>query len=442
MRGEPLGQTAYHHTIAETPRLRLAFPPVLGLAAMGGFVALSYELFFFRVASFLSAGAAPAISLTLAIFLIGLASGSRTAATYCQEGYTRRTLMHSAASLLLANLLGFLFLPLVANAGLIHSRALPGVALVLIFFLARFWGILLPLLADLGITPDDKAGLRTGQVYLANIIGSTLGGILTGFVLMDDLTLAQLSAFLLQAGVICTVLLLLAFPLSRRARIGSLGTALLLCLLAGPLAESLNSHTLEKLQQKIPGAPPLALVMSNENRSGIITVDRDGAIYGNGAYDGHFNTSLVHDNNFIVRPYALSLYHAAPRQVLMVGLSSGSWAQVIANNPTVTHLTVVEINPGYTKLIAQRPEVASLLQNPKVTLVTDDGRRWLRRHPQQRFDAIVMNTTFFFRANASDLLSSENLRIMPSLESVNQLPLCKAILVWADWATASGTSTR
>jgi spermidine synthase len=56
-----------------------------------------------------------------------------------------------------------------------------------------------------------------------------------------------------------------------------------------------------------------------ENRSGIITVTAQGVVYGHGMYDGRFNTDLKHDNNGIVRPYALSLFHPAPRDVLMVG---------------------------------------------------------------------------------------------------------------------------
>ena len=126
----------------------------------------------------------------------------------------------------------------------------------------------------------------------------------------------------------------------------------------------------------LPLAKPFTHVI--ENRSGIITVDTDRTVFGNGMYDGHFNTDLKHDNNGIVRPYALSLFHPAPRDVLMIGLSSGSWAQVVANNPAVATLTIVEINPGYATLIAQEPEVASLLTNPKVTIVIDDGRRWLQ----------------------------------------------------------------
>jgi len=96
----------------------------------------------------------------------------------------------------------------------------------------------------------------------------------------------------------------------------------------------------------------------------------------------------------------------------MIGLSSGAWAQVLANNPHVDSLTIVEINSGYLELIQKAPQVSSVLANPKVTIITDDGRRWLRGNPQRKFDAIVSNTTFHFRANATNLLSTEFLQII------------------------------
>ena len=65
----------------------------------------------------------------------------------------------------------------------------------------------------------------------------------------------------------------------------------------------------------------------------------------------------------------------------------------------------MEINPGYVDLVAGNPSVASLLSSRKVKLVTDDGRRWLRQNADQRFDAIVTNATYHFRANATNLLS-------------------------------------
>jgi len=85
---------------------------------------------------------------------------------------------------------------------------------------------------------------------------------------------------------------------------------------------------------------------------------------------------------------------------------------VIANHPQVEHLTIVEINPGYLRLIEHTDEVASLLKNPKVHIDIDDGRRWLIRNPGRRYDAIVMNTTYHWRSNASNLLSLEFLELI------------------------------
>jgi spermidine synthase len=149
-----------------------------------------------------------------------------------------------------------------------------------------------------------------------------------------------------------------------------------------------------------------------ESRSGVISVMPDGTVFGGGVYDGRFNTSLVNDTNLLVRAYAIPAFHPRPRHVLMIGLSSGSWAQVIVNYPTVEDLTIVEINPGYLGLIPQYSAVASLLRNPKVEIDIDDGRRWLARYPQRRFDLIVMNTSFHWRAHMSNLLSADFLRMI------------------------------
>jgi spermidine synthase len=82
--------------------------------------------------------------------------------------------------------------------------------------------------------------------------------------------------------------------------------------------------------------------------------------------------------------------------------------------PGVEELTAVEINPGFLSLIPRYAEIASVLTNPKVHVVVDDGRRWLARHPTLKFDLIVMNTTFHWRAHATNLLSREFLLLARS----------------------------
>jgi spermidine synthase len=50
--------------------------PVLLLGALGGFIALSYEIFLFRTVSYTSGSSATAFAVTLACFLFGIAGGS------------------------------------------------------------------------------------------------------------------------------------------------------------------------------------------------------------------------------------------------------------------------------------------------------------------------------------------------------------------------------
>jgi spermidine synthase len=393
---------------ARKPVLGLA--PMLALAAAGGFVSLSFEIFFFRTVSYATASSSTAFAVTLSAFLIGLASGSRQAGQNCAT-LTRDAPMRQAVdALMMGTLLGLLFLPLLDHLAWL-DRGIVGVAILLVYLFARFWGALLPYLAEFGVAADDQAGMRTAVLYLANILGSATGSILTGFVLMDHFGLVALGMALVAAGLACTLLLISVLPIPRPEKILRGAFAMAMGLLAAVVVPRWSDNVLENLQWK--GIPHDAhLVRTVENRSGIITATNDGTVFGNGIYDGRFNTDLLHDTNGIVRPYALSLFHPAPRDVLMMGLASGSWAQVIASNPDVASLTIVEINPGYLTLIAESPEVASVLSNPKVTIVTDDGRRWLRANPRRRFDAIVSNTTYYFRANATNLLSTEFLTLV------------------------------
>jgi SAM-dependent methyltransferase len=168
----------------------------------------------------------------------------------------------------------------------------------------------------------------------------------------------------------------------------------------------------EKAQEKLAFMPDTRFVRVVETKSGVVTVDRIGTVYGGGIYDGTFNTDLVTDTNLIMRLFSLSAFHPTPRDVLMIGFSSGSWGQVLVNHPQIEHMTVIEINPGYLELIPTYPQVASLLKNPKLELVIDDGRRWLLRNPDRKFDAIIMNLSYNWRAHMTNLLSVEFLQLV------------------------------
>jgi hypothetical protein len=228
---------------------------------------------------------------------------------------------------------------------------------------------------------------------------------------MDRLPLASISVLLAVLGFAAAAALsrhaLPAGPRRTRRMIHAF-VAGATTLAVGP---ALYGGLWERLQLKSEYQPGERFVQVVETKSGVITLDRRGVVAGGGAYDGKVSTDLMH-RDWLVRPYSLSALHPSPKRVLMIGLASGSWAQIVANNPEVEHLTVVEINPGYLEIIERQPAVASLLTNPQVDIVVDDGRRWLNAHPRARFDAIVFNVTHSWRGFTSNVLSTEFLELV------------------------------
>src|SRR5579862_9071339 len=231
-------------TEAAAPRQPLlGLGPVLLLAGAGGFVSLSYEIFFFRTVAYLDGSSATAFALTLAAFLIGLASGSRQAGDNCTLT-SERVMRRAIGALMAASVLGFLFLPLLDHLAWLCS-GVAGVAFVLVYFIARFWGTLLPHLAEFGVPADGRAGMRTALLYLANILGAAAGSIITGFVLTDHLSLVGLSVALAVAGLACAALLASALPIGRLQKFLSASLAAALSLLAIAFVPHWSANVLE-----------------------------------------------------------------------------------------------------------------------------------------------------------------------------------------------------
>jgi len=394
---------------ARRTRRELVFAVVL--AGPVGYVALSYEIVWFR-AFMLANDTSPAFALVLAAYLAGIANGSLRVRRLFGDGLTQGEASYAiAGALLLASILGFLLLPLAAY-GATTPIGYFYPMLLMIFVQTTISGAIFPILCHYGITPDDLAGTRVSWVYVANILGSVVGTLVTGFILMNALSISTISAFLgvLGAGIAIVVAVFGGMAQPRRRAIIALGAVAALGIPAasGALFDRFYEHLLANSVVN-RGAEFIDTV---ENRSSVINVDGDLYVYGGGVYDGRIAIDLMNDQNGLVRPFALSLFHPKPETVLMVGLATGAWAQVIASHPQVKHVTIIEINPGYLQIIRKHPVVASLLDNPIVEIVIDDGRRWLNRHPERKFDAIVQNTSFYYRPNVTGLLSREYLALM------------------------------
>lgn len=389
----------------------MSFAVALAVAAASGFIALSYEILWYRVIAFASWGLPGAFGLLLAAYLFGLAFGSRLAGAFCRDdakaGDTRQ-LRIVAGFVLVANLVAWLVVPVF---GWSAKRWDWPPALAMVALAAALLGAILPLVSHFGIKADDRAGVNLSYVYLANIVGSAAGSLLTGFVFLDVWPLAKVGSVIGVVGMALFAVLLWISDLRGRTRLavpvlGGLAAAMVF--FGTP---RLYDRIWERLLYKAKFGDDTKFADVIETKSGVITVTQDDTVYGGGAYDGRFNTSLEWDKNGILRAYGVGAMHPAPKRMLMVGLASGSWAKVLSNLPGLEKLTIVEINPGYISLIQKHEEVAGILKDPKVEIVIDDGRRWLNRH-SERFDVIVQNTTWHWRAHITNLLSTEYLEII------------------------------
>ncbi|HVN93187.1 MAG TPA: fused MFS/spermidine synthase [Terracidiphilus sp.] len=397
-------------SIAAEPHSTLRFKVAMLLAAATGFVALAYEIIWYRLYSFSSGGSAPSFANLLAYYLFGIAYGALVVHDACKKKLRNdlgRTLRAGAAVVAIGAIAAFAVGPILSGV----ARRIPYSYLYgLVTIAAALLGASFPILSHAAIGPEDQAGKKLSYLYLSNIVGSALGSFLVGFVILDHWSTSATSLLLLGLGMgIAAVLATLATPRPSKIAAASFAAAFLVLVVSrGVLFSDMYERLLWK--ELFHGGTKFTDLV--ENRSGVIAVDAQGTVYGGGVYDGHFNLDPMNDTNGIFRAYAIPGLHPDPREVLVIGLSSGSWAQILANDPQVEDETIVEINPGYLPLIRERRTVASLLQNPKVHIVIDDGRRWLAAHPGRKFDFILMNMTFNWRANASNLLSVDFLQIV------------------------------
>lgn len=391
----------------------LSFAFLFVIAVLTGYMSLSYEVVWFR-AFVIGTNLAPAFALILGAYLAGLAAGSYLIRNSCVPSASGAgpiaLLCHV---IVLSSVIGYLVLPIAARAAAGGTDWFAASMLLTVFLQTAIAGSAFPLICYLGVAPDGSSGVGVSYVYVGNILGSAAGALITGFVLMDYMSTALISLLLVELGAVTAA----GVALAGRAHMPGRRRAGVLALVAGTIvvsplaAASLFDRFYDRITYKSDLATEPEFVDVVENKSGVVTVSSQAVVFGGGMYDGIVSVDLIDDRNLLIRPLSLALFHPAPRDVLMIGLATGAWAQIVAANPAVERLTIVEINPGYLQLIRKYDAVRTLLGNPKVEIIIDDGRRWLNRHPGRRFDAIIQNTTWHFRPHVTNLLSAEYLKL-------------------------------
>ena len=418
----------------------------LALLALTAFASLLNEIAWTRVLVMIVGGSTYAFTLVLLVFLLGIGLGSvivarrslPAAETAAAAGMAQGVTGMGAALLFL--FFGFLptyiimvFQPQGLDAA--SRLLLMGVAVgAVVLIPAIGMGMSFPLLADLTARPGHARGADVGAAYALNTIGSILGAVLTGFVLVGVLgTQATLRLGLVLNGL--ASLTLAGFAArgiaegsteDRRLRVrvlsgGILGMLAIVVAVAGPgwstrlidLGPTIYArHRMDKSAREQflahRGARQLSFREGPNATVSVWESESGRTLRVNGKVDASDRGDM---DTQIMIGLAPVVARPAAKSAFLIGYGTGVTAHVLAFVPGMTRVKVVEIEPevvGADSLF--RAVNDSVLFRPNVRVVIDDARSALQLD-RERYDIIVSEPSNPWIAGIATLYTPEFFRI-------------------------------
>jgi predicted membrane-bound spermidine synthase len=394
------------------------------LVFITGFLAIGYEIVWFRVVSVLVKASPYAFSTTLSVYLLGIALGSFYMSKYLKRHtkIDKKSLFFFLQSLIgitvLITFIGYFYLTeytfleiftRVSFDKILHppyhiEPLTPGVLFLLfdivlwpmlfVFVPTFFMGASFPLIAFLALSHPNKEGQLIGTVYFFNIVGNVFGGIVTGFLLLPLLGTESTILLFASVGILLGIF---AFNLSGKPfpivqRIGFaliiLATTLFVFPSQSQLYQSMHSPS-KRMQSDSKEDGKTIITHFEEGRDGVIVTYQhndklrnyiNGLPHGSrGYYFGH-QVEVIEATSF------------APKveNVLVIGFGGGDGAKTVLKMEDVRKVTIVELNHTLMKNLKKLPTIREDLSDPRVNLIIDDGRRFLLR-TKEEYDLILID---------------------------------------------------
>lgn len=415
----------------------------VGIYFVSGFIALGLELVWFRLLGVILKSTAFTFPLLLGFYLLGVGGGSllaRPLAARCARP-TRWFLLAQAGVGLYAGLsVGLLIwalgeLPLLEPARdylaqydpvdfsfnfldlTPHQAALyVGGPALLILPPTLLMGVSFSLLQRAIQQNLAEVGRRVAALQTANILGSTLGTVLVGLVLIDRLgTSGTLQGLTAGSGIFLALAVLEGGPPSRAAlRAGAAAAALAagaLCAAAVPPAAAFWGQL---------HAVPEARIIHREDGTGLAVLTspdvffrRQTNVYVNGLGQSHIPFDGVHSFLGLVP----ALLHPAPRRIAIIGLGSGDTWYSAAGRPETELVHCVEIIGGQIETLRELhartgyPGLGALFGEPRFRFTVGDGRRLIMQSAEA-YDIIEADALRPSSAYSGNLYSREYFELL------------------------------
>ncbi len=428
---------------APPDHLRTLALVLLGLTA---FASLLNEIAWTRVLIMIVGGSTYAFTLILFVFLLGIGLGSMIVArrsappaeTAATAGLAQGVTGVGAAALFV--FFGFLPSYIIAvfqipDLSATSRLMLMGVAVgAVVLVPAIGMGMTFPLLTDLTAQRRAARGADVGAAYALNTVGSILGAVITGFVLVVALgTQATLRVGLVVNGLAALALAWLAArgvaegsAEDRRLRVRVLSAACLgtLALVAAVAAPGWSTRLID-LGPTIYARQPMDKAARQrflEHRGVRQLAFREGPNATVSVWEGESGRSLRvsgkvdgSDRGDMDTQVMLGLAPAVARvgatSALVIGYGTGVTAHVLAAVPSVARLKVVELEPSVMQMDSFFVGVnGNVLARPGVRVVIDDARSAFQLD-REHYDVIVSEPSNPWVAGVATLYTPEFFRI-------------------------------
>jgi len=272
-------------------------------------------------------------------------------------------------------------------------------------------GVSFPLLLSLYGRHSPKVGTTVGNIYALNTIGTVLGSLLTGFVILPRLgslvTLRGCAAVNILLGAAFTFWLVPMTVARRRAfSVGAALIAVAVVVVPGQWDMSRITGTYAYFS---PGWHGQHVLFAKEDvQGGLTSVVQTGTLrtlLSNGKFQGDNSGEMGTQVRFAMIP---ALFTRQFDQALVIGLGTGHTLRTVARLP-FHQIDAAELAPQLVQ--AAREWFADVndlvfIRDPRVKLSVADGRNFLLLS-RKRYDMITLEITSLWISGQADLYNKE-----------------------------------
>ncbi len=394
---------------------------ILFIAAMTGFIALTYEVVWTRIISLIIDNTVYAVSLMLSTYLLGLFCGSIMISRSIDYKYD---LVHYLAVFeIVLGLYGMLHIPLFGQVGAVFFQykidkfagswfsfvqgqfILCGAIMFIPTFLL---GAIFPMAAKLYHIPKQaagKLGTDMGLIYAVNTAGAVLGALGASLIFIPAIGSRRT---IIIAALICIIMgLILAVINPRATTRKKIYTIVITFLLTWGGTQTIQSDIAFSEQA---GSQEHRMIFRKEDTSSLIEVYEDlqgvkTLVSNRQQQEG--STSRISIYSQKKQGYLPLLIHPKPEYILNIGLGTGiSLAPSINFSPELVEC--VELSEGIitaNKFFAKQGNY--VIYNPLVNLIKSDGRNYLLL-TDKKYDVITADLFSPYKAGTGSLYTKEH----------------------------------